>query len=160
MNCDISYRFDPIFVIPVSKNVVIPQAVQSSAPITHTPGRRTGTGSANISSTNRAPSTKVPILGFRQVTLLSILRFTGNVPPSSDHESGWSSLEDIRIKADRPLVVFPECTTSNGRGMLRFADVFAHLSVPVKKFQVFVMCVRYDSSFLLGPYTFLTYLTI
>jgi hypothetical protein len=52
------------------------------------------------------------------------------------------TLEEIRQAADRPIVVFPECTTSNGRGMLRFADVFKDYSVPVKRFKVFIMCVR------------------
>lgn len=42
------------------------------------------------------------------------------------------------------MVVFPECTTSNGRGLLRFAELFRDVSVPLTKFKVFIMCVRYD----------------
>jgi hypothetical protein len=65
---------------------------------------------------------------------------TGHVPRAS---SSFDSIEDIRKTARRPIVVFPECTTSNGRGLLRFANVFK-MAVPVKGFNVFVMCVRYD----------------
>lgn len=75
-----------------------------------------------------------------------MLRATGHVPPyhqSVSAPSGSStSLEDIRRAADVPVVIFPECTTSNGRGMLRFADVFKGVGVPVVRFRVFVMCVR------------------
>lgn len=77
--------------------------------------------------------------GFRRVSLLGMLAATGAVP--SLHES-CVSLEEIRRDADRPVVVFPECTTSNGRGLLRFANVFKGVEVPVKDFRVFVMCVR------------------
>jgi hypothetical protein len=66
---------------------------------------------------------------------------TGNVPLTPQGRS-VRSLEDIRSRADRPIVVFPECTTSNGRGLLRFAEVFKEYSVPTKHFSVFVMCVR------------------
>ena len=65
----------------------------------------------------------------------------GHVPPF-DISPKKSTLEEIRRTASRPLVVFPECTTSNGRGLLRFADVFRQ-DVPVKNYQVFVVCVRY-----------------
>jgi hypothetical protein len=130
-------RFNPIFVLPVPLQSL-------SSPITHTPGRRTGTGSAAISSPSRSPSIRTPISGFRTVSLMSALRVTGRVPPYDyiSPEGYSSTLEDIRMKADRPIVVFPECTTSNGRGMLRFADVFEGEILPVKKCQVFVMCVR------------------
>jgi 1-acyl-sn-glycerol-3-phosphate acyltransferase len=60
--------------------------------------------------------------------------------PGRDYSA--RALEDIRKQADRPVVVFPECTTSNGRGLLRFTDAFGE-TVPVKNYQVFVMCVRY-----------------
>lgn len=85
----------------------------------------------------------MPIAGFRQMSLFGILRATGHVPEAVQPGSpGIKSLEDIRSSADRPVVVFPECTTSNGRGLLRFAELFKGVSVPVTKFKVFVMCVR------------------
>ena len=107
------------------------------------PGRRTGTGSANIQSQSKATkAVRVPIAGFRKVSLLSIIRLTGQVPPfGSTAQHSSHNLEDIRKSADRPIVVFPECTTSNGRGLLRFANVFRE-TVPVQHYQVFVTCMR------------------
>jgi hypothetical protein len=136
--------FDPIFVLPITESLpTISITPQSSIPVTHTPGRRTGTGSANVQSPRRATTPRVYIIGYREVSLLSIIRSTGQVPPfgpARDYPA--RTLEDIRKQADRPVVVFPECTTSNGRGLLRFADAFGE-KVPVKNYQVFVMCVRY-----------------
>ncbi|KAJ3537242.1 hypothetical protein NMY22_g5679 [Coprinellus aureogranulatus] len=74
---------------------------------------------------------------------------TGHVPTASGAAPS-SSIEEIRKAATRPIVVFPECTTSNGRGLLRFAKVF-QMSVPVKGFNVFVMCVRYDPPTTFSP---------
>lgn len=134
-------RFNPIFVLPVSD---VPSIFETRAPTTpaSTPGRRTGTGSAAISSpAPRQSRPRVPILGFRKVSLLQMISATG-YPPDSQ-ASAYSSIEEIRKGADRPVVVFPECTTSNGRGMLRFADVFGEKSkVPVRGYNVFLMCVR------------------
>lgn len=75
------------------------------------------------------------------MSLLSMIQATGGTPqpPSS---GSFTSLEDIRKSAKRPVVVFPECTTSNGRGLLRFARVFEGYSVPVKEFNIFIMCIR------------------
>jgi len=103
-----------------------------------------------LSSRGRAPSKHKRIVGFRKVSLVSMLRATGQVPPYNTNTS-LSTLEEIRHAADRPIVVFPECTTSNGRGILRFSDVFKGYDVPVKGFQVFVMCVRYDPPTNLSP---------
>lgn len=141
----IFHRFDPIFVLPIPESLPAASITpQPSTPITHTPGRRTGTGSANVQSPRRATNARIPIVGYREVSLLSIIQCTGQVPPfgGSASDSSLRTLEDIRKHADRPVVVFPECTTSNGRGLLRFADVFGE-KVPVKSYQVYVMCVRY-----------------
>ena len=129
--------FDPIFVIPAAAGS--PLALPSNS--AQTPGRRTGTGSAAISSPSNRPSVKrVEILGFKKVSLLSIISQTGEVP----HMDGTtvSTLEEIQRSADRPVVVFPECTTSNGRGLMRFADIFKGRSVPTKNYKVFIMCAR------------------
>jgi len=66
---------------------------------------------------------------------------TGNAPSALSSVPA-RSLEDIRQSARRPVVVFPECTTSNNRSLLRFADVFNGASVPVKGYSIFLMCVR------------------
>ena len=138
-----SSRFNPIFVLPISDSAAVPEhhaSSRSSTPIKHTPGRRTGTGSANLQSPSTATVPRIPILGFQVVSLFKMIALAGHVPPF-DISPKRSSLEEIRRTASRPIVVFPECTTSNGRGLLRFADVF-HQDVPVKKYQVFVVCVR------------------
>ncbi|KAF7352871.1 hypothetical protein MVEN_01254200 [Mycena venus] len=142
----LAFRFNPIFVLPVAESGPSPATpALTSEAISHTPGRRTGTGSANITATSRGVTARVPILGFRQISMVSALRFTGRAPPFGATKTGgpYQSLEDIRKLAGRPIVVFPECTTSNGRALLRFADVFQQ-KIPVRGYNVFVMCVRYD----------------
>lgn len=134
-----------MFVLPVCETLDIPAApTQTSSPISRTPGRRTGTGSAAISSpSTRAPATRIPIVGFRRVSLLSMLAATGRLPVAeSAATQDADTLEGIRSRADRPVVVFPECTTSNGRALLRFAEVFGDVRLPVMRYKVFVMCVR------------------
>ncbi|KAF9469103.1 hypothetical protein BDZ94DRAFT_1245371 [Collybia nuda] len=145
-------RFNPIFVLPVCDAAHTPSVSSSaSTPITYTPGRRTGTGSANIQSPSKLVTPRISITGFREVSLFSILRLTGQVPPFDESFSpAIRPLETIRAKAVQPLVVLPECTTSNGRGLLRFSSVF-HQNVPVKNHQMFVMCVRYDPPTSLAP---------
>jgi hypothetical protein len=79
-----------------------------------------------------------------------MIRATGSTPQSPSSGS-YASLEDIRKSAERPVVVFPECTTSNGRGLLRFARVFEGYNVPVKEWNVFVMCTRYNLPTIFQP---------
>ncbi|KAI0082591.1 hypothetical protein K474DRAFT_1585839 [Panus rudis PR-1116 ss-1] len=148
----LAFRFNPIFLVPVTSPVDLSSASRSSSPITSTPGRRTGTGSAAISTPNTRVSTpRARILGFRHVSLLSMITRTGTIPEDSDTIKDYGTLEEVRSKADRPIVIFPECTTSNGRGLLKFSDVFNGVNVPVRKFKVFVMCVRYDPPTSLSP---------
>ncbi|KAJ7507703.1 hypothetical protein B0H11DRAFT_1968188 [Mycena galericulata] len=141
----LAFRFNPIFLFPVTEAASSPATPSLiSEAISHSPGRRTGTGSANITAANRPATARVPIAGFRQVSLLSALRSTGTTPgAASDTLGRYESLEEIRKTAGRPIVVFPECTTSNGRALLRFANIF-HQKIPVRGYNVFVMCVRYD----------------
>lgn len=146
-------RFDPIFVLPVTPHVKSTDAPTAKPTVTTTtPGRRTGTGSAAISTPSNRPSvSRLPIQGFCEFSLLSILRATGHIPPfygqnpavgTDGLKARAKSLDEIRKDANRPIVVFPECTTSNGRGLLRFADVFLGQAVPTRKYNVFIMCVR------------------
>ncbi|EIW61276.1 uncharacterized protein TRAVEDRAFT_142873 [Trametes versicolor FP-101664 SS1] len=150
----LAFRFNPMFVLPVCETLDIPTASsQTSSPISRTPGRRTGTGSAAISSpSTRAPSTRIPIVGFRRVSLLTMLAATGRLPvaESADTQDA-DTLEGIRSRADRPVAVFPECTTSNGRALLRFAEVFGDVRLPVMRYKVFLMCVRYDPPTTFAP---------
>lgn len=135
--------YNPIFVLPVFD----PLTVTTPTPgrdgiVSHTPGRRTGTGSANITSTRQA-SPQGTFRGFRVSSLLEMILLTGRVPPyGSAATTPCMKFDDIQKQADRPIVVFPESTTSNGRGLLRFSNVFPNEQVPTKKFGVFIMCVR------------------
>ncbi|KAF5364219.1 hypothetical protein D9756_000717 [Leucocoprinus leucothites] len=145
-------RCNPVFVLPVPESIPkFEDTVHQPMPVTNRPGRATGTGSANIQSIQKHSAVPVvPIKGFRRVSLLRMICLAGRVPPFFKDESGTSSLDEIRKSAGRPVVVFPECTTSNGRGLLRFANVFNE-EVPVKGYQVFIMCVRYDPPTLYTP---------
>jgi len=131
--------FDPIFVLPVAPN---PSNTPTLAPTT---GRHTGTGSAALKTLSVPPT---PLAGFHTVPLPRLLVFTGYTPASYDiPTTGARTLEQIRKEAKasgKAVVVFPECTTSNGRGLLRFAKgVFGGESVPVKGYGVWIMCVRF-----------------
>ncbi|KAG2369904.1 hypothetical protein BDR07DRAFT_1468101 [Suillus spraguei] len=123
----LAYQYNPLFVLPVA-NTPTASSARDASSISYTPGRKTGTGSAAISS-------------FDRVSLLEIISSTGNTP-SAPSSVPSRSLDDIRHSARSPVVVFPECTTSNGRGLLRFADVFNGASVPTKGYSLFLMCVR------------------
>ncbi|KZW04129.1 hypothetical protein EXIGLDRAFT_828052 [Exidia glandulosa HHB12029] len=147
----LAFRFDPIFLIPVSTPVETAPA--SAGP--NTPGRSTGTGSAALAnSPSRYPQRYGKIIGFRTASLWQIIRHTG-LPPVLDKDNDGrvvESVERIRSKATRPVVVFPECTTSNGRGLLKFADVFGRkTTLPVQGYRVFVMAVRYEAPTDLQP---------
>jgi hypothetical protein len=130
--------FDPIFVLPLSNDLVQQRDTPLGARST---GRRTGTGSAAISLPTKPVARRANIVGFRKVSLLHIIIRTGSTPLDASN-GNCSSLEEIRSSANRPVVVFPECTTCNGRGLLKFADIFKDRPVPVKGYKVFVMCVR------------------
>ncbi|TFL05702.1 hypothetical protein BDV98DRAFT_499855 [Pterulicium gracile] len=147
----LAFRFDPIFVFPIAEASLAPSPPSPNTPISSSPGRRTGTGSANVSAKNRDVSTRVPIRGFVQVSLLRTIGLTGRSPPFFSSSVAGKSLHEIRKEADRPIVVFPECTSSNGRGLIRFANILPGESLPVKGYQVFVMCFRYDPPTPLTP---------
>ncbi|PVG03592.1 hypothetical protein CPB86DRAFT_375744 [Serendipita vermifera] len=137
----LAFRFNPIFVLPVAPAPLV------NEPDSNAPGRRTGTGSAAINLNKNGTMQRTPITGFHKVSLVKMLCSLGQTPSTYGLPlDGAVSLEEIRKKADRPVVVFPECTTSNGRGLLRFAEIFDPATpIPVKQFNVFIMCARYDS---------------
>jgi hypothetical protein len=130
-----------VFALPVANAPTVLSSAKGASPISYTPGRKTGTGSAAISSVSRISSSPEVVRGFRQVSLLEMISSTGNTP-SAISSAPVRSLDDIRHSARCPVVVFPECTTSNGRGLLRFADAFDGASVPVKGYNIYLMCVR------------------
>ena len=134
------FSFNPVFAFPDPQEA--PDPFSTGATPKRKTGRQTGTGSADISSPHPTARRAIPISGFRQVSLLSAIFATGREPLFRDGQTS-EPLESILKRAGRPVVVFPECTTSNGRGLLRFASVFKNMRVPVKGRNVFIMCVRY-----------------
>ena len=130
--------FDPIFVLPLSND---PIEKHDMPPETRATGRRTGTGSAAISLPTKPVARRANIVGFRKMSLLHIITSTGGTPLNAS-SGNYSNLEEIRSSANRPVVVFPECTTSNGRGLLKFADIFKNHPIHVRGYKIFVMCVR------------------
>ncbi len=101
--------------------------------------------SAGPAILGRTASQRSEILGFREVSLLSMILAAGNVPPYNaliNKRVEYKSLRQIQNETGRLIVVFPECTTSNGRGILRFADCFKGETVPTKGYNVFIMCIR------------------
>ncbi|KAI6003899.1 hypothetical protein EDD15DRAFT_1253542 [Pisolithus albus] len=132
--------FDPIFVMPVFEEPK-PSAVNvDPSPTSYRLGRSKGPGVPSPSSL-QATTSRSAVKGFRQMSLFSMIRATGHTPDRLTSNS-ISQLKKLRQSAERPVVVFPECTTSNGRGLLRFVDVFEGARVPTKELQVFIMCIR------------------
>ena len=73
-----------------------------------------------------------------------MITHTGRIPlQTSNDKEKYASLEEVRKRARGPVVVFPEFSTSNGRGLLRFANVFKHeRDIPVRGYNIFLMCIR------------------
>ncbi|KAI5123420.1 hypothetical protein M0805_006125 [Coniferiporia weirii] len=156
----LAFRFNPTFILPITapaERVPTP----SPSPSHITPGRKTGTGSAAIAtpSRGRAQTKRADIIGFSEVSFLNMVMKCGNIPPYGSNAPDRSLLSPLSLdevvtrakKAGRPLALFPECTTSNGRGLLRFANLFEGVTVPVKDFNVFIMCVRIDPPTTFSP---------
>ena len=114
--------------------------------MTYRTTRNTGP-SAAISVPSKRDTPRVDIVGFREISLFQLIRCTGLAPLTVEDlpEESIMTLESLQKRAKskgRPLLIFPEGTTSNGRGLLRFASVFKGIQVPVKDFPIFIMCVR------------------
>jgi hypothetical protein len=113
-------RYNPIFVVPVFS----PQSHQTTKEIGETGNR-------------------VTIIGYRTRTLFQMCRSTGYTPQiSTDLTLEALPFHSIQASADRPIVMFPECTTSNGRAILRFSDSLLDVALPSKKFSVYIMCIK------------------
>ncbi|RGB31246.1 hypothetical protein C1646_671054 [Rhizophagus diaphanus] len=49
-----------------------------------------------------------------------------------------------KTNQSKPIVIFPEGTTSNGRALLKFNPIFKDISIPVKNFKIHIFTVRYE----------------
>ncbi|KAL4081791.1 hypothetical protein V8B97DRAFT_1863355 [Scleroderma yunnanense] len=139
----IAYRFNPIFVMPVVEEPKPSVPVDASVPLSYRPGRNKVHGASTTSVLTRTTKSRSAINGFHPVSLFAMIQAAGHTPEKLS-STVVLPLQELRRSAQRPIVIFPECTTSNGRGLLRFAEVFQGFDVPVKQFNVFIMCIRYD----------------
>ncbi|KAL5527438.1 hypothetical protein ACEPAG_6229 [Sanghuangporus baumii] len=152
----LALRFNPLFVLPIASPVE-KAALSLGSPSRVAPDRKTGTGSAAFSLPHRNQSqvNRAEVLGFIEVSLLRMVSICGRVPPYGIKvPMSLLTIDEVRQRAKdsgRPLAMFPECTTSNGRGLLRFSNILKGISVPVKDFNVFVMCIRIDPPTTLSP---------
>lgn len=114
--------YNPVFLLPVFSSLPSLPDTPSSLPSTPKPGRATGTGSANLSSLQTLP--QPPLLGYVKVPFWQMIRRTGRLPPTADVPplGMYKTLREARRKEKRPVVLFPEGTTGNGRAVLRFGE--------------------------------------
>lgn len=133
-----------MFVVSCPSDAPTSTQSTSSNPVTHTPGRR-AVSAAQLAN-SKSDSSPIPVVGYRVVSLLSLISLTGNTPiPVAQQGHKPSSLEKICKEASQPVVLFPEGTTSNGRGLLRFAK--DDLVLPEKS-KIFILCVRFVVSWI------------
>ncbi|ORY72733.1 hypothetical protein BCR35DRAFT_333910 [Leucosporidium creatinivorum] len=100
-----------------------------------------------VSSTGSSSPAK--ITSWRRVGLLSALLSSGALPERS--ERGESFAEAVR-KARGPVVVFPECTTSNNRAILRFAELLAPATgTKATALKTFILSFKYPLPTRLTP---------
>ncbi|GAA5831490.1 hypothetical protein JCM11251_004042 [Rhodosporidiobolus azoricus] len=96
-----------------------------------------------------SPSTPGKISSFRRVSLIQAILSCGQLPQQPKPGQG-ESLQQALERANGPVVLFPEATTSNNRALLKFAEVapLAGISSTAAKptsARVFVLALKYPA---------------
>jgi hypothetical protein len=125
----LSCRFNPTFLLPIH---------ESSCP-----------------SSGSTTPLRTTIKGYAAVNLTTALSLTGHTPSTFSkvipHTAVYPTIDLARLACDgRTLVVFPEGTTSNARGLLRLSQgCLADVEVPVRGYNLWVMFFKCVSSLFL-----------
>ncbi|KAG0664791.1 hypothetical protein C6P46_000928 [Rhodotorula mucilaginosa] len=88
-----------------------------------------------------ASATSAQIVGWRRVSLLRALFASGTLPQQATTSE---TLTELVANADGPVVIFPECTTSNNRAVLKFGDFAPTAAGEVKSARIFMLAFRYS----------------
>ncbi|KAG9302321.1 hypothetical protein G9A89_008813 [Geosiphon pyriformis] len=94
----------------------------------------------------------------RPISLWTAIKLTGSYPdmePPSDLTT-YSLTQLVSFAKSNgwgPIVLFPEATTSNGRALLKFSDVFKEFSPPVQNVKILIMNMNYDYESFSPTYT-------
>ncbi|GAA5980521.1 hypothetical protein JCM10908_001678 [Rhodotorula pacifica] len=86
-------------------------------------------------------SATAQIIGWQRVSLLRAFFASGTLPQQGDKAEDLAQLIE---RSDGPVVLFPECTTSNNRALLKFGDFAPAAAGAVKKASIFVLAFRYS----------------
>lgn len=123
-------NFNPVFLLPV----VAPSSKPSTTapPVKASPARRRNAGASVVTETNEqrqqqtTTSDTQRFLGFERVTLWKAISHAGRTPLVYGKDATeYQDLSQLTKTAQGPLLVFPELVTSNNRGILRMAPIFA-----------------------------------
>lgn len=127
-------NFNPIFLLPVvAPSTKKPSPSASSAK--PSPARRRNAGASVVTDANErgaaaaaagtSDQNEKRLLGFEKVSLWKAIANAGNAPLVYGQDAtGYQDLAQLTKNAQGPLMVFPELTTSNNRGLLRMAPIF------------------------------------
>ncbi|WWC69859.1 uncharacterized protein I206_103802 [Kwoniella pini CBS 10737] len=113
----LAFRYNPTFIIPIF-SPIFPESHELKSKT----GRHTGTGSAQINILSNSPQPEC--IGYQSIPLISLLIRTGNLPSTELPGTAkyFKTLKEARRKENKPIVFFPEGTTSNGRSLLKFPE--------------------------------------